>query len=327
MNHIIDAFSTGFGILWKALWALIFGYTISAGIQVLVTRSQMAKTLGDRGPKQVVLAGFFGLISSSCSFAALAASRSVLAKGAHSANAAAFLIASTNLVIELGLVLWVLLGWSFAVANWLLGIVMMAYYYGLTKLWSPDRLADEARAHAERAEEAEGGMHHDMDHDQQSWKEKLSSRKGWQAIADSFFMEWKMAYREILFGFIVAGFITVFVPDRFWNALFMSGNGGFSSVVALIENALVAPIIAFFTFYRIGGQRSVGGTPVVKECRVWWCHVISGCRSGRCDGDLGERQVLWLALHISTFRTTLREHGGCGHHCARDLCPAGGDPL
>jgi uncharacterized membrane protein YraQ (UPF0718 family) len=217
----------------------------------------MAKTLGDRGLKQVGLAGFFGLISSSCSFAALAASRSVLTKGAHPVNVVAFLIASTNLVIELGLVLWALLGWRFSVANWLLGILMIAYYYAITRLWSPDRLADNARAHAKQAEEAEGGMQHDTDNDQRSWKETLTSRSGWQAIADSFFMEWKMAYKEILFGFTVAGFITVFVPDWFWNALFMSGGGGVSSMVALIENALVAPIIAFFTF--IG---SMGNVPL-----------------------------------------------------------------
>ena len=110
MNLVFEALYTGAGILWKALWALIFGYIISAGIQVLITRAQMARTLGERGVKQGALAGFFGFVSSSCSFAALAATRSVLVKGAHPANALAFLIASTNLVIELGIVLWLLLG-------------------------------------------------------------------------------------------------------------------------------------------------------------------------------------------------------------------------
>lgn len=106
MDQIVEAFTTGAGMLWKALWALIFGYIISAGIQVLVTREQMAKVLGERGPKEAGIGGFFGFISSSCSFAALAASRSVLVKGAHPMNSMAFLIASTNLVIELGIVLW-----------------------------------------------------------------------------------------------------------------------------------------------------------------------------------------------------------------------------
>jgi uncharacterized membrane protein YraQ (UPF0718 family) len=83
MDQVIEAFSTGAGILWKALWALIFGYTISAGIQVLIKRDRMAKTLGERGVRQTGLASVFGFISSSCSFAALAATRSVLVKGAH----------------------------------------------------------------------------------------------------------------------------------------------------------------------------------------------------------------------------------------------------
>src|SRR3546814_1721599 len=105
MEQALDALLTGAGMLWKALWALIFGYIISAGIQVLVTREQMANVLGERGPTKAGLASFFGFVSSSCSFAALAASRSVLVKGAHPVNALSFLIASTNLVLELGIVL------------------------------------------------------------------------------------------------------------------------------------------------------------------------------------------------------------------------------
>ena len=113
MDQIIEAFTTGAGMLWKALWALIFGYIISAGIQIFVTRNQMARVLGDRGARKAGIAGFFGFVSSSCSFAALAASRSILVKGAHPVNSIAFLISSTNLVIELGIVLLVLLGWKY----------------------------------------------------------------------------------------------------------------------------------------------------------------------------------------------------------------------
>lgn len=131
-EQILEALRTSAGMLWKALWALVFGYLISAGIQVLVTRTQMASALGERGAKQAALGGFFGFVSSSCSFAALAASRSVLVKGAHPVNALAFLIASTNLVLELGLVLLVLLTWHFFVGNLLLGIFMIAYAYLLS---------------------------------------------------------------------------------------------------------------------------------------------------------------------------------------------------
>lgn len=208
-------------MLWHALWALIFGYVISSGIQVLITREEMARLLGDRGVKEAGLAGFFGFISSSCSFAALAASRSVLVKGAHPANALAFLISSTNLVIELGIVLWVLLGWQFMLGNLLLGLLMILYAYLLTGLWFPYRLAEQGKEHAERAQDME--MAQGM---QGSWRDKLLSREGWRKIATAFFMEWRMVWKEILFGFTVAGFISVFVPQAFWNALFLITDGG-----------------------------------------------------------------------------------------------------
>jgi uncharacterized membrane protein YraQ (UPF0718 family) len=155
MEGIAQALTTGFGMLWKALWALIFGYIISAAIQVVVSCAQMAKVLGARGPRQTALASFFGFISSSCSFAALAASRSVLSKGAHATNAVAFLIASTNLVIELGIVLWVLLDWRFTLANFLLGCFMIVYAYGLMRLYLPTQLAKGARQHAQRQQQDE----------------------------------------------------------------------------------------------------------------------------------------------------------------------------
>lgn len=132
-------------MLWKALWALIFGYIVSAGIQIFVTRDQIANVLGDRSAKQAGVAGFFGFVSSSCSFAALAASRSILVKGAHPVNSIAFLISSTNLVIALGIVLLVLLGWKFMVANFLLGVLMMIYAYALTLIWFPKSFVMDAR--------------------------------------------------------------------------------------------------------------------------------------------------------------------------------------
>lgn len=139
-------------MLWKAFWALIFGYLISSAIQVFVTREQMARVLGERGLKQAALSGFFGFVSSSCSFAALAASRTVLAKGAHPVNAMAFLVASTNLVLELGIVLWVLLGWRFVLGNILVGVLMIVYLYVLTIFFFPESLAEKARQHAERVQ-------------------------------------------------------------------------------------------------------------------------------------------------------------------------------
>ena len=181
----------------------------------------MARTIGERGTQEGALAGFFGFVSSSCSFAALAASRAVLVKGAHPVNAIAFLIASTNLVIELGIVLLVLLGWRFFVGNLLLGVVMIVYAYALTRVWLPEKWATGAREHAEEAEADDMAVHAP---EEMSWREKLRSREGWVAIADAFFREWKMVWKEILFGFTIAGFISVFVPQSIWDALFLQAG-------------------------------------------------------------------------------------------------------
>lgn len=297
MDQVIAALLTGAGMLWKALWGLIFGYVISAGIQVLVTREQMARTLGQRGLRQVGLASLFGFISSSCSFAALAASRSVLVKGAHPANALAFLIASTNLVIELGIVLWVLVGWRFTLGNMLLGLLMVAYAHVLTGLWLPRRVAADATRHAEKAEKADG-MDHGMGGD---WREKLTSRDGWERIARAFFMEWKMVWKEILFGFTVAGFIAVFVPQSFWNALFLIGGEGGSaapSFLVVLENALVAPFVAFFTF--IG---SMGNVPLAAM--LWSREASLGGVMSFLGADLVAATVVWVQVKYYGWRYAL----------------------
>lgn len=295
MEQVWLALETSAGILWKALWALIFGYLISSAIQVLVTREQMARILGERGPKQAGLAAFFGFVSSSCSFAALAAARAVLVKGAHPVNSLAFLIASTNLVIELGIVLLVLLGWHFFLGNILVGTLMVVYAYLLTMIWFPSSLAERAREHAERSQESEGMERQEP---RGTWTEKLTSREGWRAIAHAFFMEWKMAYKEILFGFTIAGFITVFVPKSFWNALFLESGTDAPSVLAVLENAAVAPIIAFFTF--IG---SMGNVPLAAM--LWSKEASFGGVMAFLGADLVAATVLWLQRKYYGWRYTL----------------------
>lgn len=299
MDTLADALLTGAGMLWKALWALIFGYLVSAAIQVLVTREQMAKVLGERGPKQAGIAAFFGFISSSCSFAALAASRSVLVKGAHPANAQTFLISSTNLVIELGIVLWVLLGWEFTLGNILLGLIMALYAYLLTGLWFPSGLAEQAKRHAEQAQKSEGMM---MDHGMKgSWRDKLLSREGWKRIATAFFMEWKMVWKEILFGFTVAGFIAVYVPQSFWNMLFLIGGEGGQAhppFWIVVENALVAPVVAFFTF--IG---SMGNVPLAAM--LWSREASFGGVMSFLGADLVAATVIWVHAKYYGWRYAL----------------------
>jgi uncharacterized protein len=299
MEQVAEALGTGAGMLWKALWALIFGYIISAGIQVVVTREQMGRLLGERGAKEAALAGFFGFISSSCSFAALAASRSILVKGAHPANALAFLIASTNLVIELGVVLWVLVGWRFTLGNFLLGILMIVYAYALTQVCLPTSLTQDGKEHARKAQKAEGmTMKQGMTG---SIKDKLLSTEGWQRIAGAFFMEWKMVWKEILFGFTIAGFISVFVPQEFWNALFLvSGDGGQQnpSFFVVVENALVAPAVAFFTF--IG---SMGNVPLASM--LWSKGASFGGVMSFLGADLVAATVIWVHAKYYGWRYAL----------------------
>ncbi|MBW3563668.1 MAG: permease [Acidobacteria bacterium] len=287
MESLGEALYTGAGMLWKALWALAFGYLISAGIQVIVSRAQMGRALGERGLKEGAMAGFFGFVSSSCSFAALAASRTVLVKGAHPSNSMAFLIASTNLVIELGIVLYVLLGWRFVLGNFALGLLMMLYAYLLTRIWLPQDAVDEAREQGEKAtqEEEEHGQQEGL-----HWRDALGSSDGWRRIARSFVMEWKMVWKEILFGFTIAGFISVYIPQSFWNAIFLSE--GEPSFFVVLENALVAPVVAFFTF--IG---SMGNVPLAAM--LWSKQTSFGGVMSFLGADLVAATVVWI--HVKYY--------------------------
>lgn len=300
MEQVGEALYTGAGMLWKALWALIFGYVISAAIQVLITQEQMARLLGGRGPGQAGLASFFGFVSSSCSFAALAASRSVLVKGAHPVNALAFLIASTNLVIELGLVLAVLIGWRFTLANIVLGLIMVVYAYLLTSVWKPGRMAEDAKAHAERVQDDQGGMDADQGLEG-SLRDKLLSMQSWRRIAQAFFSEWRMVWKEILFGFTIAGFISVFVPQSVWNTIFMVGGGGAAEqpdFLVVLENAAVAPVVAFFTF--IG---SMGNVPLAAM--LWSRDAAFGGVMSFLGADLVAATVIWVHIKYYGMRYAL----------------------
>ena len=284
MNQLLEALQTTGMLIWYTLWAFILGYMISAGIQTLVTREQMARVLGERGPKQAVLSGFFGFISSSCSFAALAASRSVLAKGAHAANAIAFLIATTNLVIETGIILWLLVGWKFVVANFALGMIMILYAYLLTSLTLPEKLARRGQEHAEDfgAEELKHPSPEGM-----TWWQKLTSKEGWRIISFKFFGEWKMAYKEVLVGFTLAGIVAAFVPETFWNAVFLEAGAETLSFLAVLQHALIAPVMAFFTF--VG---SLGNIPLAAI--LWSNNASFGGVMAFLGADLVAATVIYL---------------------------------
>lgn len=241
---------TSAGLFWTAFWAFGLGYLISSMIQVFVTRARMRQSMGQAGPKSVALGTVFGFISSSCSFAALATTRSLFAKGAGLVPSLAFLLASTNLVIELGIVISVFLAWQFVVAEYVGGLLLILLMWLVVGLTRPDRLIDRAR---ERAQAAEGSEEQDVP----DWRRLIASVEGWGRVASRYVMEWKMVWKDVTIGFTVAGIIAAFVPRAFFEALFVGSGTADPSFWQIAAQAVIGPIAAFFTF--IG---SMGNIPL-----------------------------------------------------------------
>lgn len=241
---------TSLGLFWTAFWAFGFGYLISSMIQVFVTRARMRESMGEAGPKSIALGTFFGFISSSCSFAALATTRSIFAKGAGLVPSLAFLLASTNLVIELGIVISVFLAWQFVVAEYLGGVLLILLMWLAVRLTRPVRLIDEAR---EKAQSAEQGEEEDIP----DWRRLIASVEGWGRVASRYVMEWKMVWKDVTIGFTVAGIIAAFVPRAFFEAMFVGSGTSDPAVWQIAAQAVIGPVAAFFTF--IG---SMGNIPL-----------------------------------------------------------------
>lgn len=248
-----NAAHTTVGLFWMAFWAFALGYVISSMIQVFVTQERMQKTMGKTGAKSVALGTFFGFISSSCSFAALSTTRALFVKGAGLIPSLAFLLASTNLVVELGIVIAIFLGWQFVVGEYVGGILLILIVWFLVKLTRKKKLEDQAREHAKSAE----GDHDASSSEQESWKDKIASKAGWQQVANQYVMEWKMVWKDVTVGFTVAGIIATFVPTEFFQSLFIGAGQDSTSFWQLLAQTLVGPIAAFFTF--IG---SMGNIPL-----------------------------------------------------------------
>lgn len=249
-----EAVLTSLGYFWQALWAFVLGYIISSMIQVFVTSDRMKESMGDAGKGSVALATFFGFISSSCSFAALATTKSLFKKGAGFIPAIAFLLASTNLVIELGIIIAVFLGWQFVVGEYIGGILLILFSWLLYRLARPKEMLRQARRRLHHKEGEDESNNSDTD-----WQEKIKSIDGWQKVSKKYFMEWGMVWKDVTVGFTIAGIIAVFVPPVFFQTLFIGAgqSSGDLSFFAVLENVLVGPIAAFFTF--IG---SMGNIPL-----------------------------------------------------------------
>ncbi|GAB4544487.1 MAG: permease [Phycisphaerales bacterium] len=247
-----DSALTTLGFFWMALWAFCLGYIVSSMIQVFVTRERMRRTMGVGGVRSVALGAFFGFISSSCSFAALSTTRSLFQKGAGLAASLAFLLASTNLVIELGILIFVFLSWQFVVGEYMGGVLLILCTWALVRLLVP-------RAWIERAREVAREAGHDHEHaPSEGWRERMGSLDGWSRVGRRYLMEWNMVWKDVLFGFTVAGVIAAFVPPAFFRTLFVgSGAEGGAEWWQVVLHTLIGPVAAFFTF--IG---SMGNIPL-----------------------------------------------------------------
>lgn len=222
LNSIGQALYMSFSMFWEILWPLILGFALSAIVQAVVSHNAMAKTLGGNGPKSLTFATLYGIASSSCSYAAVALARSIFQKGASFVSAMAFELASTNLVIELGIILFVILGWQFTIAEYFGGIVMVILIGVIFRLTLTPKLVQMAKAHAEKGlmGRMEGHAAMDMSVSGGSFFSRLMSRRGFTAVSNVFVMDWASVWVDIALGLLIAGALAAWVPDSFWNAFF-----------------------------------------------------------------------------------------------------------
>jgi hypothetical protein len=260
ISKIGDGLWNSFLMAYEVWWALVLGFAISAIVQAWVPRERIESALSGDGLGPMARATGLGAASSSCSYAAIAIGKSLFQKGASAASALAFQFASTNLVWELGLVLWVLIGWQFTLAEYLGGVVMIALMWALLRLFVSPRAEDEAREHARRAT---AGHQHHAAATPMSWRERLTSADAWSDVAHNFRGDWQMLYREILVGFLLAGFIAL-LGDDFFNGLFLNDA---SNGVQVLWGAVIGPVIAVLSFVC-----SVGNVPLAA---VLWSGGIS----------------------------------------------------
>ncbi len=261
---ILDVISDGLGnaflMAWEVWWALVLGFAISAIVQAWVPRERIQHALGGSGPRPVALATGLGAASSSCSYAAIAIAKTLFQKGASAASALAFQFASTNLVIELGIVLWVLIGWQFTAAEFAGGLVLIVVMTAMLRLFISRRLETEAREHAAHAST---GHRHDPVMTALPLRQRLASVQAWSDVAHNFRNDWGMLWKEVSVGFVLAGFIGL-LGNGFFNRVFIHGS---NHTLRAFENVIVGPVVAVASFVC-----SIGNVPLAA---VLWSGGIS----------------------------------------------------
>ena len=282
MDTLWQALQMAGDMAWNTFWALVLGFTVSGAVQTFVSEQKMSQLLGGRGPKEILYASLFGAASSSCSFGAVATGKTLFKKGASAVAAlAAFQFASTNLVIELGLVMWVLLGWQFVTANFVAGIFLILLL-SLVFRFFPKSWIEQARRHVKEHEGVRDpvcGMEVEPDdavtleqndntiyfcsksckntykeQGDQDPLEAMKSKEGWIQASRNSLKDWNMLWKDILAGFVIAGLIGAFVPKEWWTTLFTVGQDG--SFVRVLSSAVIGVFIGVATFVC-----SVGNVP------------------------------------------------------------------
>jgi uncharacterized membrane protein YraQ (UPF0718 family) len=247
LHGFAHGIAEGWWMFFDTFWALVLGFALSGAVQAFVSRAQMQAALGDHRPKTLAKAGFLGAVSSSCSYAASALAKSLFARGADFTASMIFMIASTNLVVELGIVIWLLLGWQFAAAEFIGGAIMIALLGLVLPRVIPRRWTDDARAALSRdVDDAEVG-------NSPSWKQRVRTRAGWSDASGYTISDLTMLRKELIAGFAIGGFASALVPTWFWRSLFVTGHGFWSS----LENVVLGPFLALISFVC-----SIGNVPI-----------------------------------------------------------------
>ena len=288
MHVLIDighSFREGFFMFWETLWALVLGFGLSGAVQAFVSRSEMERLLGRSGPREITRASLLGAASSSCSYAASAMAKTLFQRGADFVSSMVFMFASTNLVIELGIVLWVLIGWQFALAEFIGGAFMIVLFSLGARLVLRRQEIEAARAGLGEADvRAAGGS-----------RPRPTSLAGWADAASYTLADAKMLRKEMAAGYLVAGFLAVLVPTSFWHDVFVSGHGFWTS----LENVVVGPFIAIASFVC-----SVGNVPLAAA--LWHGGISFGGVVSFVFADLITLPLLLIYRRYYGGRLTLK---------------------
>jgi uncharacterized protein len=294
LNGVGHGLAEGWWMFFDTFWALVLGFALSGAVQAFVSRTEMQGALGDHRPRTLARAGFFGVISSSCSYAASALAKSLFARGADFTASMVFMIASTNLVVELGIVLWLLVGWQFALAEFVGGVIMIVLLGLVLPRAIPGRWIDDARASLNQASD------HDHDHgadlaEMPPWRARLRSRDGWSDASSYTISDLTMLRKELVIGFTVAGFASALVPVWFWRSLFTTGHGFWSS----LENVVLGPFLALISFVC-----SIGNVPLAAA--LWRGGISFGGVVAFVFADLITLPLLLIYRKYFGTRLTLR---------------------